>query len=95
LVPIDFHPFGLLRNHLGGKNFTDGKEVEMEVWKWLRRQSKDFYVVGFEALVKQWDKCLNVGGGHVKNYMFFPGMNIIYFTFVIYLPTLPHIQVNI
>jgi hypothetical protein len=35
-------------------------------WKWLRQQSKDFYAAGFDALVKRWDKCINVGGGHVE-----------------------------
>jgi hypothetical protein len=28
--------------------------------KWLR-QTKDFYAAGFDALVKRWDKCINVG----------------------------------
>jgi hypothetical protein len=40
--------------------------TEMKVWKWLRQQSKDFYPAGFDALVKQWDKCINVGGGYVE-----------------------------
>jgi hypothetical protein len=31
--------------------------------KWLRQQSKDFCAAGFDALVKRWDKCINVGGG--------------------------------
>jgi histone-lysine N-methyltransferase SETMAR len=44
LAPSDFHLFGLLINHLGGKRFTDDEEVETEVWKWPRQQSKDFYV---------------------------------------------------
>jgi hypothetical protein len=26
-------------------------------------KSKDFYAAGFNALVKRWDKCINVGGG--------------------------------
>jgi hypothetical protein len=30
--------------------------------KWLRQQSKDFHAAGFDALVKRWDKCTNVGG---------------------------------
>jgi hypothetical protein len=34
--------------------------------KWLRQQSKDFYGVGFNALVKQWDKCINVGRVYVE-----------------------------
>jgi hypothetical protein len=27
---------------------------------------KNFYAVGFNALVKRWDKHINVGGGYVK-----------------------------
>jgi 23S rRNA maturation mini-RNase III len=30
--------------------------------KWLNEQSKDFYAAGFDAHVKRWDKCMNVGG---------------------------------
>jgi hypothetical protein len=48
--------------HLGGKCFADEEEAETEVRKWLRRQLKDFYAEGFSALVKRWDKCINVGG---------------------------------
>jgi hypothetical protein len=54
------------RFSLGGKCFADDEEVETEVWKWLRQQSKYFYVVGFDALVKRWNKCINVGGGYVE-----------------------------
>jgi hypothetical protein len=43
----------------------------MEVQKSLRQQSKDFYAAGFDGLVKQWDKCINVGGGYVEKYIFF------------------------
>jgi hypothetical protein len=39
------------RSHLRGKRFA-----------WLRQQSKDFYAAGFDALVRRWDKCINVGG---------------------------------
>jgi hypothetical protein len=28
--------------------------------------AKYFYVAGFEAVVKRWDKCINVGGGNVE-----------------------------
>jgi hypothetical protein len=37
----------------GWQNFADDEEVETEVPKWLRQQSKDFYAVGFDALVKR------------------------------------------
>jgi hypothetical protein len=66
LAPSDFHLFGPLKNHLGGKCFADDKEVETEVRKWLRQQSKGFYAVGFDAPVKQWNKYVNVGRGHVE-----------------------------
>jgi hypothetical protein len=49
-----------------GKSFADNEEVETEVRKWLRQQSKDFYAAGVDALVKRWDKCINVGGGYVE-----------------------------
>jgi hypothetical protein len=51
--------------HLGGKRFADHKEVETDVRKRLRQQSKDF---GFNAMVKRWDKCINVE--HVEKYFF-------------------------
>jgi hypothetical protein len=36
----------------------------MEARMWLRQQSKDFYAAGFDAMVKRWDKGIDVGGGH-------------------------------
>jgi hypothetical protein len=38
----------------------------MEVRKWMRQQTKHFCAVGFNAPVKQWDKCVSVGGGYVE-----------------------------
>jgi hypothetical protein len=49
-----------------GKHSADGEEVETEVRKWLRQQTKDFYTAGFDALVKRWDKCISVGGGYFE-----------------------------
>jgi hypothetical protein len=54
------------RFRLGGKCFDDDEEVETEVRKWLRQQSKDFYSADFDTLVKRWDKCISVGGGYVE-----------------------------
>jgi hypothetical protein len=36
------------------------------IWNWLRQQSKAFFAAGFEALIKRWDKCINVGGEYVE-----------------------------
>jgi hypothetical protein len=63
----------------------------VEVRKWLRQQSKDFHAAGFDALVKRWNKCINVGGGHVKKQKFFFQFRIsfyILYPFVTYLLTL-------
>jgi hypothetical protein len=35
-----------------GKSFAD-YEVEMEMRKWLRQESKDFYAASFDELVKR------------------------------------------
>jgi hypothetical protein len=32
----------------------------------LRQQSKDFCAAGLDALLKRWDKCINVGGRYVE-----------------------------
>jgi hypothetical protein len=29
-------------------------------------KSQNFHAAGFDALVKRWDKCINVGGGYVE-----------------------------
>jgi hypothetical protein len=55
-----------------------------QVRKWLRQQSKDFYAAGFDAVVKRWDKCINVVGGYVEK-CFSPVSNITCFTFYIHL----------
>jgi histone-lysine N-methyltransferase SETMAR len=84
LAPSDFHLFCPLKNHLGGKSFAYDEEVETEVRKWLRQQSKEFYAAVFDALVKCWDKCISVGGGYAEKWMLFPDSNITCFTFYIH-----------
>jgi hypothetical protein len=93
LAPSDFHLFGPLKNHLGGKCFTYDNEVQTEVQKSLRQESKVFYAAGLDALVKRWDKCINVGGGYVEKQMFLSvqyHMFYVLYPFVTYLLTLPH-----
>jgi hypothetical protein len=48
------------------KRFPVDEVVQMGVRKWLRQRSKDFYAAGFDALVKRWNKCFNVGGGSAE-----------------------------
>jgi hypothetical protein len=51
------------------KTFAD-EEVEIELRKWLIQRSEDLYASSFDAQVKRWVKCINVGGGYVKKYFF-------------------------
>jgi hypothetical protein len=53
------------------KSLADNKKVETEVRKWLRRESEDLYAAGFYALVKRWNKFINVGKGYVEKQLFF------------------------
>jgi hypothetical protein len=48
-----------------GKRFADDEEDETEVRNRMRTL-KDFYAEDFDALVKLWDKCINVGEGYVE-----------------------------
>jgi hypothetical protein len=52
------------RNSL--KDVRKSQMMPNQVQKWLRQQSKDFYAASFDALVKRWDKCINVGGEYVE-----------------------------
>jgi hypothetical protein len=50
------------------------------------------YAASFDALVKQWDKCINVGGRYIEKYVSFQvqyHMFCVLYPFVTYLLTLP------
>jgi hypothetical protein len=52
--------FGALSgSQLGSRRFADDEEIETEVWKWRRQQSKG---CGF----RRTGKCINAGGGYVE-----------------------------
>jgi hypothetical protein len=57
----------------------------------LRQKKRSLYAAGFDALVKRWDKCINVGGGYVEKH--FAGSNYhmfyVLYPFVTCLLTLP------
>ncbi|GBL68611.1 hypothetical protein AVEN_155785-1, partial [Araneus ventricosus] len=67
LAPSDFHLFGTLKQHLGDQHFADDDDVHHEVLLWMRQQPKEFYAAGIGAMIKRWDKCVNIGGDYVKN----------------------------
>jgi hypothetical protein len=51
---------------LCGKHFTHDEEFETKVWKWLRRQSKDFYAAGFHLLLKRWGNCIDADRRYIE-----------------------------
>ncbi|GBM10519.1 hypothetical protein AVEN_109316-1 [Araneus ventricosus] len=61
-----FYLFGPLKQHLGGKHFSDDNDVQSEVLLWMRQQHKEFYAAGVGALIKRWDKRINIGGDYVE-----------------------------
>jgi hypothetical protein len=51
----------------GGGGFPDVGAVERAVCARFRQQPQEFYVAGFQVLVKRWDKCLNLYEIKLKN----------------------------
>jgi hypothetical protein len=49
-----------------GKRFADDEEAEMEMHKWARQHSKYCKAAGCDALVKRWNKCINVSEEYVN-----------------------------
>jgi hypothetical protein len=77
---------GSRNGHIVGKRFGDDQEVETEV----QYSQKYFYAAGLHALVKRWNKCINVGGGYVKKYMFFRvRISHVLYPFMTYLLIIP------
>ncbi|GBN07818.1 hypothetical protein AVEN_4620-1 [Araneus ventricosus] len=60
----DLALFGPLKQHLGGKHFADDDDVQHEVLLWMRQQPNEFHAAGIGALIKRWDKCINIGGDY-------------------------------
>jgi hypothetical protein len=50
----------------GSRKSLRDEEDETAGRNWLKQHLKDFYAAGFDALVKQWDKCISVRGGYVE-----------------------------
>jgi hypothetical protein len=65
LTPSDFHLFGPLNDHLGGKRFRNN-EVIHDVQEWLHGQPKDFFLNGIRKLPDCWRKCIANQGDYVE-----------------------------
>jgi len=66
LAPSDYHLFGPLKLHLGGKRFHNLKEVIQTVQEWLHGQPKDFFLSGISKLLDRWCKCIAHQGYYVE-----------------------------
>jgi histone-lysine N-methyltransferase SETMAR len=62
LAPSDFHLFGRLEKHLGGRRFPTDGEVQQAVMSWLQAPDTDFFYAG----VYWWDKCFGKYGDCVE-----------------------------
>jgi histone-lysine N-methyltransferase SETMAR len=66
LALSDFHLFGPLKKHLGGRRFATDGEVQQAIMSWLQALDTDFFCAGIDALVYQWNKCFGKYGDYVK-----------------------------
>ncbi|GBN87781.1 hypothetical protein AVEN_200156-1 [Araneus ventricosus] len=66
LAPCDFHVFGKLKVHLGGRQFSNNDQVQTVILSWLQDQGEIFYRQGIERLVQRSDKCLQRLGHYVE-----------------------------
>jgi hypothetical protein len=63
----DFRLLGPIKKLLTGKRFATDVDVKQVVTSWLQTHDTDFFFnSGIQALVPQWDKCLNTDGDCVE-----------------------------
>jgi len=65
LASSDFYLFSKME-HLAGKRFTDGEDLQHAVMDWLNSQAAVWYKEGISKLVSRYNKCLNVQGDYVE-----------------------------
>jgi len=66
LTSSDYHLFGLLKEHLGGKRFSNNEEVIQDVQECLYWQPKDFFLSNIRKLLDRWRKCITNQGDYVE-----------------------------
>ena len=64
LAPSDYHLFGPLKEHLGGR-FRNEEEIQ-DVQQWLHGQPKDIFLNGIRKLPDRWRKCIANQGDYVE-----------------------------
>ena len=66
LVPLDFHLFGPMKEHLWGQKFADDNAELEAVQSWLKPTPKSFYLEGIRKHVDRWTKCIAKQGDYVQ-----------------------------
>ena len=66
LALSDFHLFGPLKEFFRGQHFSTDDKVKQAVLGRFSCIDKSFHAEAFQALVKRWDKCINVTGEYVE-----------------------------
>jgi len=66
LAPSDYHLFGPLKKHLGGKRFRNNEEVIQDVQEWLHWQPKDFFLSSICKLLDRWCRCIANQGDYIE-----------------------------
>jgi hypothetical protein len=64
---LDFHVFGKLKKHQGGRRFPPDYTVKAEVQNWLRQERVTFYCQGLENLIVRYEEFPNKFGNLWKN----------------------------
>jgi len=70
LAPSDYHFFGPLKEHLGGKRFRNNEEVIQSLQEWVHWQPKGFFLSGIRKLTDRWRKCIANQGDYVEKWQF-------------------------
>ncbi|GFO25342.1 transposase [Plakobranchus ocellatus] len=66
LAPSDFHLFGTLKRHLGGKKFEDEDELNGEVRDWFSTHEAKFFTQGIYSLLRRWQKCITLHRDYIE-----------------------------
>jgi hypothetical protein len=57
-TPFDYRIFGLIKNALRGRRFSNDDEVKDMLHTWLRGQLRTFFADGIRKLVDQGNECV-------------------------------------
>jgi hypothetical protein len=67
---LETNPWCITANPESKRASLQWKHPSSPSTKKLKQTSKDFYAADFDALVKRWDECINVGGRNIVNIFF-------------------------